>query len=112
MILENTFTSISEMVDHIFPHLNRFKNLILKMFWPSIDRIPNVRVPMLFIVGTHDEIVPPPHAKKLHDAAVNAPFRQFHQVHGGTHNDTWLKGGKDYVYALKEFLEKCKEHKI
>ena len=27
MILENTFTSISEMVDHIFPHLTRFKNL-------------------------------------------------------------------------------------
>ena len=111
MILENTFTSIKEMVDHIFPHLSRFKNLILRMFWPSIDRIPNVRVPMLFIVGTHDEIVPPPHAKKLHDAASNAPFKQFHQVHGGTHNDTWLKGGKDYIYALKEFLEKCKEHK-
>jgi hypothetical protein len=75
MILENTFTSISEMVDHIFPHLTRFKNLILRMHWPTVKRIPSVRVPMLFIVGTDDEIVPPHHAKKLHDAATNAPFK-------------------------------------
>ena len=45
--------------------------------------------------------------KKLHDAATNAVFKQYHTVEGGTHNDTWLKGGKDYIYVLKDFLEKC-----
>ncbi len=107
MILENTFTSISDITDDIFPHLKFFKKLILRMFWPSDKRIPNVRVPMLFIVGTHDEIVPVHHTKKLHDAATNAIFKQYYAVQGGTHNDTWLKGGKDYIYVLKDFLEKC-----
>jgi pimeloyl-ACP methyl ester carboxylesterase len=112
MILENTFTSISAMADDIFPDLRLFKRLILRMFWPSDKRIANVRTPILFIVGTHDEIVPFHHTKKLHDCANNAVFKQYHQVEGGTHNDTWLKGGKDYIYALKDFIEKCKENKL
>ena len=46
LILENTFTCISEMVDSIFPLLSKFKGLILKINWPSVDRIKNVRVPI------------------------------------------------------------------
>ena len=112
MILENTFTSISDMADDIFPDLKFFKKLILRMFWPSDKRIANVRTPILFIVGTNDEIVPFHHTKKLHDCANNVPFKQYHPVEGGTHNDTWLKGGKDYIYALKDFIEKCKENRL
>jgi fermentation-respiration switch protein FrsA (DUF1100 family) len=111
MILENTFTSISEMVDYIFPSLKYFKRIILRMHWPSIDRIPKVRVPIMFICGSQDEIVPSFHAKKLHDAAVSAPFKQMLVVQGGMHNDTWLKGGKDYIYALKDFIDKAQEHR-
>ena len=37
MILENTFTNISEMVDHIFPVLKYVKQLVLRIYWPSID---------------------------------------------------------------------------
>ena len=40
LILENTFTSIGEMVDHIFPLLAHFKHLIQRIFWPSLNRIP------------------------------------------------------------------------
>jgi len=61
MILENTFCSISDMVDHIFPLLSYFKQIIQRIYWPSIDRIPKVKVPLLFIVGLNDEIVPPNH---------------------------------------------------
>jgi pimeloyl-ACP methyl ester carboxylesterase len=73
--MENTFTSISDMADHILPLFKRFKHILLRMHWPSIDRIPNVKVPMLFVGGTQDEIVPAPHTKRLHDAAVLAPFK-------------------------------------
>ena len=27
------------------------------------------------------------------------------------HNDTWLKGGKDYIYALKDFIDKAQDHR-
>jgi len=45
------------------------------MHWPSITRIPKVRIPMLFVVGTSDEIVPPHHAGRLFEAAKSAPFK-------------------------------------
>lgn len=25
---------------------------------------------------------------------------------GGGHNDTWVKGGKDYAFAIKDFIDK------
>ena len=80
MILENTFASISEMVDHIFPLLRHVKSLILRIHWPSINRIPNVKVPVFFIVGTNDEIVPSYHTGKLFEAAKNAVFKDMYEV--------------------------------
>jgi fermentation-respiration switch protein FrsA (DUF1100 family) len=112
LILENTFTSIGDMVDHIFPFLANFKRLILNIYWPSLERIPHIKLPMLFVYGTTDEIVPPSHVQSLHDAATSAPFKQLHAVPGGSHNDTWLKGGKDYIYAIKDFLEKAQDTKL
>ena len=69
LILENTFCSIADMVDHIFPLLSYFKHLVQRIYWPSIDRIPNVKVPILFLVGMNDEIVPSNHANRLYEAA-------------------------------------------
>lgn len=68
------------MADHIFPLFKRFKHILLRMKWSSIERIPNVRVPMLFVGGTQDEVVPPPHTKRLHDAASLAPFKTIFMV--------------------------------
>ena len=28
------------------------------------------------------------------------------------HNDTWFKGGKDYIYAIKDFIDKASEFKL
>jgi hypothetical protein len=67
VIVENAFTSISDMVDHIFPVISYFKKYILKIHWPSINRIGNVKTPILFIVGMNDEIVPPIHTNVLYD---------------------------------------------
>jgi fermentation-respiration switch protein FrsA (DUF1100 family) len=65
-------------------------------------------VPILFVVGTNDEIVPAIHVKQLHDAATGAESRDFFEVVGGMHNDTWFKGGKDYNDTVAKFLEKAK----
>lgn len=69
VILENTFTSIADMVDHIFPKLKFFKGLVQRNFWPSIDRIRSIEHPILFIHSTKDEIVPPEQMKILQSAA-------------------------------------------
>lgn len=70
-----------------------------------------MKVPLLFIVGLSDEIVPASHVGRLFEAAKSAAFKQMYQVHGGMHNDTWFKGGKDYIYAIKDFIDKAQDHR-
>ena len=61
LIVENTSTSISDMVDQLMPMVARFKILIQRVFYPSIDRINKVTSPILFVRGMKDEIVPYEH---------------------------------------------------
>jgi fermentation-respiration switch protein FrsA (DUF1100 family) len=51
----------------------------------ALSRIGQVRVPLLIIHGTHDEIIPFAMGKQLFDAA-NQP-KQFWAVEGAGHND-------------------------
>lgn len=53
LIVENTFTSISDMVDSKFYFLRPFK-FLLRNFWPSIERIDRIIVPILFVVSMND----------------------------------------------------------
>ncbi len=53
------------MVDNIFPFLKYFKKLILRIYWPSDQRIKEIKIPILIITGTEDEIVPTNNAQKL-----------------------------------------------
>ena len=80
LILENTFTKIGDMVDSIFPYLRAVKGLIQRIYWPSIDRIRNIKVPILFISGQRDEIVPKEQMQALYDAAESAPFKEIYRV--------------------------------
>ena len=42
LILENTFTSIPDMVDALFGKLACLKSLILANYWPSSKRIKEI----------------------------------------------------------------------
>ena len=75
MILENTFTSIPDMVDSIFKKISFLKSLVLKNFWPSIDRIDNIQAPILFIQSMKDELVPPVQMTRLFEAAKLTKFK-------------------------------------
>ena len=51
LILENTFESLSKLVDSIMPWVSVFKHFILKNFWPSVDRISKIKSPILFLIS-------------------------------------------------------------
>ncbi|XXQ39521.1 Serine aminopeptidase S33 domain-containing protein [Plasmodiophora brassicae] len=103
-IIENTFTSIPDMVDVVLPLLAPLKRLILRIDWPSRSRIGHVTHPILFLSGTQDELVPSHQMEALYAAAVSSPHKEIHRVEDGTHNDTWLKGGEAYVAKMLEFI--------
>jgi abhydrolase domain-containing protein 13 len=65
-----------ELVDHLMPKVAVFKSLILRNYWPSIARINEIRCSILFIAGLKDELIPHAHMLKLHEAAVNTPYKE------------------------------------
>lgn len=105
MILENTFLSISSMVDALMPFLSYVKPLVLRIDWNSERAITRIAHPILFVAGMRDELVPHHHMKTLHALARASVNRVWHAVPNGTHNDTWLRGGDRYFAALRTFLD-------
>ncbi|KAJ0407275.1 hypothetical protein P43SY_008050 [Pythium insidiosum] len=107
VILENTFLSISSMVDALMPPpLACFKSLVLRINWDSETLIQSISTPMLFVAGEQDELIPPAHMRRLHELAMRCSRRTvWHSVPNGTHNDTWLRGGTTYFRVLRDFVD-------
>lgn len=55
LILENTFTSIPDMIDVVMPLFKPFKRIVTNQ-WKTINMIENITVPILFISGLADEV--------------------------------------------------------
>lgn len=107
LIVENTFTSLSELIDKIFPFLKHIKSYLLKNHWPSINRINEIKTPMLFYMSGKDELIPLAHMEKLYSMAELVTFKSKFFIPEGTHNDGWAKAGRKYFIHLAKFLKKC-----
>ena len=73
------------------------------MHWPSIDRVTRIRIPILFIVGQKDELVPSSQGQQLFEAAGKTLFKERLLVPNGTHNETWHIAGSDYAIYINNF---------
>lgn len=104
VIVENTFTSINDMIDEVLPPLRFFKALNRNK-WDTRSLIAGLETPILFLSGLRDELVPPPHMKQLHDDAVKCRIKHFYVVEDGMHNDTWYRGGGLYRQAIRSFVD-------
>jgi hypothetical protein len=67
IIVANTFTSVSDMLDSVFPIFayEFLKKRFLRLKWRNIDHIPKITVPMIMLSSVHDEIVPASHMLRL-----------------------------------------------
>jgi len=62
IVIESTFTSISDMADQMFGFLKALgsiKTMMLKLKWDNRSEIKDVTCPILFICGSNDSFVPP-----------------------------------------------------
>jgi len=107
VMLENTFTNISAMADKLFPFLFYVKPLVLRMNFPSLESIEKIGVPILFISGGLDEVVPPDHMQTLYDSATKSRRCIILRVPSGMHNDTWIKAGEKYFEVMRDFIRKA-----
>lgn len=91
LILENTFLSIPELIPHVLPPLRPF-SFLCREYWPTGESIGKLlsQMPVLFISGRKDELVPPAHMDSLFERCTSDQ-KVWKQISSGTHNDTCIK---------------------
>jgi fermentation-respiration switch protein FrsA (DUF1100 family) len=101
LVLENTFLSMRKLIPSVLPPA-KYLAILCHQIWSSESLLPNIKkVPILFLSGLQDEIVPPHHMKKLYDICV-APNKRWKPFPGGDHNSSVLEEG--YFEAIDDFV--------
>jgi fermentation-respiration switch protein FrsA (DUF1100 family) len=102
VILEGCFTSAKDMSRLLLPPFPWHWFMSYK--FDNTNKISAIDVPVLFIHGNQDEIVPFQMGQVLYESA-NQP-KEFYTVKGAGHNDTYEIGGEEYFETVKEFILK------
>lgn len=100
LILRSPFTSLEDMARLHYAWLPIGPLLVER--YPVAELVRQVKAPTLVIAGTHDEIVPLEHSRRVHDAAAGP--KRFVVIQGADHNDLALLAGDEMVDAITSFL--------
>ncbi|KJH72183.1 alpha/beta hydrolase [Aliterella atlantica] len=102
IIIESSFTSIQNIVNirgqfRLFP-----VNIILNQHFDSINKVKGLQMPVLFIHGTDDFVVPVDMSKQLYAAAPEP--KQLIIVPNAGHNDVAEIAGLQYFQIVNKFV--------
>jgi fermentation-respiration switch protein FrsA (DUF1100 family) len=100
LILRSPYTSIVDVARHHYPIVP--VGWLLRDRFPSVDRIKQVRSPVLIIAGRRDGVVPSALSEGLYEAA-NEP-KELLMFDGVDHNDYELLAGRRMIDAIVRFL--------
>lgn len=104
LISESSFTSILEVANYHGGLYSFFPTRILiNQRFDSLSKVPLLKMPLLFIHGTNDNLIPVEMSKKLY--AIANPPKQLLIVPGAGHNDVSRVGNTKYWQTIKDFKE-------
>ncbi|KAJ2488189.1 bem46 protein, variant [Coemansia sp. RSA 2050] len=98
IILENTFLSIRKLIPSVLPIL-KWVTFLASEKWDSEKVVRQINsVPTLFLSGLQDDLVPPPHMRKLYELlSRNQDGKRmkvtWEEFAAGKHNDTFAQPG-------------------
>lgn len=87
LILEAAYTGMDDMAQRQFPILPA--KLLIKDRYRSIDRMDQIDMPLSWIHGTADELIPFAMGRELFDAAREPKIAR--PIENGGHNDLWMR---------------------
>ncbi len=99
LIIESAFTNSSDMARLFAPFLFDWRP---RVPYDNLGKIHQIKVPVLIIHGTEDEIIPVEMGRRLY-AQAQEP-KELYIIPGSHHNDTYLVGGQEYFRRLKAFI--------
>jgi len=100
LILESTFSSVSDMARIYLPAASRF--FYIRYRFNTLDSIKKIKIPLLVLHSRDDEIIPFELGEKTYRAA-NKP-KIFIEL-AGDHNSGFLQSQPGYEQALAKFFE-------
>lgn len=91
LVVENSFTSVPDMVDIVLPFLRYFK-FMSRNQWASESKLAAIKAPTLFFSGRLDELIPFAMMDRLYNAS-GSDSKHIFTYPGGHHMDTWAVEG-------------------
>ena len=107
IIIENTFTSLGDLVDVMFPFLKYLRKYLLRSKFETINIIGKIERPILFCRSENDELIPKNQMDTLYNSAKGALFKKYYMIHQGTHNDGFRTDIIEYANAIHKFMDEC-----
>jgi fermentation-respiration switch protein FrsA (DUF1100 family) len=101
LILESTFTSVPDIAAQAYPFLP--VRQLGRINYNTLERLPEIRVPLLIVHSPDDDVIPYHHSQKLF-AAANEP-KEFLEIRGG-HNDGFIISAQTYEAIFDQFISK------
>lgn len=98
VLLFSPYTSIVDVANRYFPILPT--RWLVRDRFESVKKAPAVRVPVLVVHGTDDEVIPFAFGKEL---AATFPNARFVPLDQGRHNDLFVRGGDALVDGIAKF---------
>ena len=95
LILLAPYTGMDDMAQRQFPIFP--SKWLVKDRYRSVDRIDQIDMPLSWIHGTADELIPFEMGKRLFTAAKRP--KSAHPIRGAGHNDLWTHGADGIVRA-------------
>jgi uncharacterized protein len=105
LIVESSFTSIRQMIDRTSTYRVFPIDLLLTQRFESIEKVPQLKMPVLFIHGLADVQIPFAMSQALYQATPEP--KQIYLVPGAGHNNTASTGGEEYLDVVKKFLRQA-----
>lgn len=109
LIIENTFSTMGDLVDRMFPIIKKIRKYLLKSKYESINLVKEIKIPVLFCRSENDELIPKEMMDKLYDECRNCRFKEYYVIKGGNHNDGFRTDMEGYSKVFKNFMKKCGE---
>ncbi|WP_226457770.1 alpha/beta hydrolase [Pseudomonas sp. AF03-9] len=102
LVIESTFTTLADVATAVANTSLPVRWLLSQKF-DSIDKIADIRMPLLVVHGLDDRYVPPRFSEQLFKAAQEP--KRLMLVPGASHNNSMSLAGRSYGQALDKLMQ-------
>ena len=106
LIIENTFTSFSDMLNDLF-YAPFWVRKFITIQWNTYKYVSDLKMPILYTTGDSDEIIPYDYTLNLYKLSKQAYFKELFVIYGGHHYDSWKVAGEIYFKKLEMYIKRC-----